>query len=244
MIRIPPVVRRRWPIFLLGGLVLFAALSGASLGFFLRLDLPDIRALEDYTPPVMSVVLANDGSTVATFAEEKRILLEFGDIPQPFIEALIASEDSTFMRHAGVDIKGAFRAAWSDLRSRRIAQGASTLTMQLARNTYGMREKTLNRKLVEMALARRIEQAYSKEEILRIYVNRIFFGTGLNGIEQAARGYFGKPAADLDLVESAMKLDSWGQGLRARPDVVGFLPLPAADQMERDVHFSHRVDKG
>lgn len=121
-----------------------------------------------------------------------------------FLEALVAREDSRFYRHRGIDHLGLLRAWLRNLRENRTVQGGSTLTMQLTRMSYGLTGRTMERKLLEMALARRIEEHYSKEEILSHYVNRVFLGTGMNGIEQASRGYFGKSAAELTLPEAAM----------------------------------------
>ena len=129
-----PSRRRRLALWLLGAALLAAAVVGASLGYFLRFDLPDVRALEDYRPPVMTRVLAADGTLLETFASERRIVIDYDQIAPLFIHALVASEDSGFLRHTGIDLKGVARAAWSDLRSRRLAEGASTLTQQLARN--------------------------------------------------------------------------------------------------------------
>jgi penicillin-binding protein 1A len=195
---------RRWPYVVLGAGLVLALISGASLGYFLRFDLPDVRALEDYNPPVMSKVLASDGTEVATFAEERRILIEYHDIPESFRQALIATEDADFYDHTGIDVKGIVRAAWSDLRRLRLEQGASTLTQQLARNLFLHRRKTIRRKLQEAVLALEIERQYTKEEILRFYCNQIYMGHGRYGLEAASRHYFSKPARELNLIESAV----------------------------------------
>lgn len=121
-----------------------------------------------------------------------------------FLNALIAREDSRFRRHDGIDRIGLMRAWLRNQRENRTVQGGSTITMQLTRMTYGLTGRTMQRKLLEMALARRIEKHYSKDEILSQYVNRIFLGTGMNGIEQAAQGYFGKSSSSLTLPEAAM----------------------------------------
>lgn len=121
-----------------------------------------------------------------------------------FIQALIAREDSRFHRHHGIDHRGLIRAWLRNLREKRTVQGASTLTMQLTRMAYALTGRTIQRKLLEMALARRIEKHFSKDEILTHYINRVFLGTGMNGIEQAAQGYFGKAASELTLPEAAM----------------------------------------
>jgi penicillin-binding protein 1A len=208
----------RWPFrALLVGLVASATL-GALAGYFMRFDLPDVRALEDYNPPQMTRVVAADGAMLETFAEQRRILIEYRDIPQVFLQALIASEDANFYRHTGIDLKGVLRAAWRDLRSLRLAQGASTLTQQLARNLFLKPDKTIRRKVQEALLALEIERQYTKQEILGFYCNQIYMGHGRYGLEAASRFYFGVPARELQLVEAATLA-----GLIQRPE--GLTPL-------------------
>jgi membrane peptidoglycan carboxypeptidase len=156
-----------------------------------------------------------------------------------FINALVAREDSRFYRHHGIDHRGLVRAWLRNFREKRTVQGASTLTMQLTRMTYGLTGRTMQRKLLEMAIARRIEKNFSKEEILTHYVNRVFLGTGMNGIEQAANGYFGKTAADLTLPEAAMLA-----GVIRAPN--GFSPFRHYDAARREMRSSlHRMtDEG
>lgn len=198
----------------LGMLTLVAALAGGMSGYFLRWDLPDVRALEEYRPPTMSRMLAADGSEVADFASEKRIVLDASQIPASFRQALIASEDSRFMSHNGIDARGVVRALVTDLRQRRASQGASTLTMQLAGSLLLDRsQKTPLRKAQEAFLALEFERQYSKEEILTLYANHVHMGHGLFGLGAAARHYFAKPARELTLAESAV--------------LVGLLPRPA-----------------
>ncbi|MFN5578728.1 MAG: transglycosylase domain-containing protein [Akkermansiaceae bacterium] len=126
------------------------------------------------------------------------------DIPEDLVHALIAREDARFFEHGGVDVRGLGRATLRNIKDRNFTQGASTLTMQLARNTFEMRAKSLNRKAVEIALSMRIEGSYSKDEILTNYLNRIYFGSGAYGIEQAAQTYFGKTTSELHAGECAM----------------------------------------
>lgn len=155
--------------------------------------------------PKESVVLNGSGELLGYLhGENVGTPLPLADISPFFINALLAREDSRFYRHHGIDHWGLMRAWLRNLREKRTVQGASTLTMQLTRMTYGLSGRTKDRKLLEMALARRIEKNYSKEQILEYYVNRIFLGTGMNGIEQAARGYFGRHASELSLPEAAM----------------------------------------
>ena len=119
-------------------------------------------------------------------------------------KAIVAFEDQRFADHSGIDIIRIVGAVWADVREGRKAQGGSTITQQLARQSFLTREKKIWRKVQEIALARRIERMYSKDEILELYLNKVYFGDGLHGAEAAARGYFGKSASDLDLAEAAL----------------------------------------
>jgi len=199
LLRHLPRPRRRWIV--LAALTLAAATFGGLTGYFVRLDMPDLTGLEEYTPPEMTRLLARDGSETASFAAEKRLLLDYHEIPESFLHALIASEDSRFNDHAGIDPIGALRAGWISVRQRRVAQGASTITMQLAGNLFLDRsQRTFRRKLQEVFLAFEIERRYSKQEIIRTYSNLVHFGHGLYGLEAAARFYFDKPASLLTTV--------------------------------------------
>tara|TARA_B100000927_G_scaffold82738_1_gene66318 strand:+ start:579 stop:2849 length:2271 start_codon:yes stop_codon:yes gene_type:complete len=135
---------------------------------------------------------------------ENRLVVDASEVSEHFINALLAREDSRFYEHSGVDYIGAMRAVVLNLKARGFDQGASTLTMQLAKNAYGNKDKTIHRKLLEVAIAIRIEQNYSKDEILGFYMNRIYFGSGLYGIERASQGFFMKPASELTPGEGAM----------------------------------------
>ncbi len=135
---------------------------------------------------------------------ENRVIVPIKQVSQNFIQALLSREDARFYQHGGVDYQGVLRAVVQNIKAGGMDQGASTLTMQLARNTFGMREKSLMRKFQEVALAKRLERKFSKDEILEFYVNRIYFGAGLYGIEKASQGFFMKPAAELSVGEGAM----------------------------------------
>ncbi len=195
-------MKRPWLV--LACLVLVAAVAGGSLGYFMRLDLPDVRILENYNPPLMTRVYAHDGAMVDTFAEQRRIMVDYQDIPRSFLEGLIATEDAGFYNHTGVGMRGMFRAAFSDLRQMRLEEGFSTITMQLVRSLTNRRQKTIQRKLEEMLLAIEVERDYTKEEILQFYCNQVYMGHGRYGLEAAARHYFGKTAPDLTPAESAL----------------------------------------
>ncbi|HXV76931.1 MAG TPA: PBP1A family penicillin-binding protein [Candidatus Polarisedimenticolaceae bacterium] len=235
----PPFYLRRGPYLVMAGCVLGAALAGLVFGRFVRFDLPDVRGLEDYNPPVMTRVMARDGSMIASFAEERRMLIDLPDIPQVFIQALVATEDSSFYRHPGIDVKGIVRALWSDLRHMRMKEGASTLTQQLARNLFLHPDKTIRRKLQEVVLALEIERQYTKQEILRFYCNQIYTGHGRYGIEAAARYYFGKPAREMSLVESATLA-----GLIQRPEALSPLRSPQRSIERRNYVLSRMADEG
>jgi penicillin-binding protein 1A len=187
----------------LGALILPAVIGGATLGYGLKSDLPDVEALDRYTPPLNTRVLARDGATIGSFGEQKRTLLAQKDIPKVFTQALISVEDSSFYGHSGIDFKGIARAAWHDLTTMSFEQGASTITQQLSRNLFLKPDKTPRRKVQEMLLALDIERHYSKDEILRMYCNQVYMGHGRYGLEAASQYYFGKHAGDLELAEAA-----------------------------------------
>ena len=234
----PFYLRRRPYYFVIAG-ALIAGTAGILLGRFMKLDLPDVTQLEDYQPPVMSRVLDRNGELVATFAEEKRQLLEHGEVPVVFRDALIASEDSNFWKHTGVDVQGVARALWRDLLAGRKEQGASTLTMQLAGNLFLDRsKKTVRRKAQEALLALDIERRYSKEEILRLYSNQVHFGHGLYGLEAASRFYFGVPAAELNQSQAATLV-----GLLPRPASYSPLRNPERALQRRNLVLRRMVDE-
>lgn len=194
----------------LGGIVAVGALCITTLSGIIILSHYDLRASHyDMEAvghiPVETGVLDTNGVLIGYLHGEnegKPVPLE--SISPHFIKALLAREDSRFYHHDGIDKFGVLRAWIRNTREKRTVQGASTITMQLSRMTYGLTGQTMERKLLEMAIARRIEKRYSKEEILSHYVNRVFLGTGMNGIEQAAQGYFAKSAAELTVPEAAM----------------------------------------
>ena len=187
-------------------LVLVGASAAATLLYLsLVADLPDLRSLEDYRPPLTSVVLDRAGRPIGEFYEERRRLVDLDDLPPHVVQAFIAAEDKTFFEHEGVDYASIVRAAWTNLQAGgEIRQGASTITQQLVKSMLLSPERTLRRKLREMLLARRIEQRFSKQEILHLYLNQIYFGSGAYGIAEAARTYFGKEIAAVDVGEAAL----------------------------------------
>lgn len=187
-------------------LVLTAVLTGGAAGLVVYSfwDLPEVRALEEYKPSITSKVFSDNNRLLAEFYVENRTPVAFTDVPELFLNALIATEDSRFYRHPGIDVRGIARALYRNIRAGAVREGGSTLTQQLAKVLFLTPEKSYTRKLKEMALALRIEQRYTKREVLTLYCNQIYFGSGAYGVESAARIYFGKSAKDLDLAESAL----------------------------------------
>ena len=187
---------------------LFAAtvIGGALLGVFFAFesDLPQVTSLEDFKPNIITQVFANDGSVIGEFAIEKRVVVAFQDIPPVLRNAIVAVEDADFWKHIGINPWRIPGAALANLRSGRYSQGFSTLTMQLTRLLFLTPEKTPERKIKEVILAFQIEKNFTKEEILTLYCNQIYFGNGNYGVEAASRFLFGKAVKDVTLGEAAL----------------------------------------
>jgi penicillin-binding protein 1A len=166
--------------------------------------LPSLEALTDYQPKIPLRVFSAEGKLIAEFGEERRALVRIRDVPPALSQAILAAEDERFYQHSGVDYVGVARAALSNFISGGVRQGASTITMQVARNFFLSKERTLTRKFNEVLLAFKIESSLSKEQILELYVNQIYLGQRTYGFAAAAQTYFGKPVATLNLAESAM----------------------------------------
>ena len=209
-----------------------ALIAGGAAGYwfydqFLR-DLPDLRDIEDYSPALTSIVLDRNGRPIGEFFEEQRRLVPIGEIPRHVQLAFVAAEDKSFFEHEGLDYSSIARAALANLRGGGIRQGASTITQQMVKSLLLTPERTFRRKIREMILARRIEEHFTKDEILYLYVNQIYFGHGAWGIGQAARAYFGKEVPDLTLSESALLA-----GLPQRPSAYSPYRDPEAADRRR-----------
>jgi penicillin-binding protein 1A len=150
-----------------------------------------------------SVILDRNDKIFGQIYVENRETIPYEQLPRDLVNAVVAAEDAKFYRHAGYDLFGIVRATLKNLMAGHVRQGASTITQQLARNSFSLKEKTFRRKLLEIFLARRIEESFGKQKIMELYLNRIYFGGGLYGAEAAARGYFGKPAREMSLAECA-----------------------------------------
>lgn len=178
--------------------------AGAMTIGYLMLDLPDISTLKAYNPPVATTVLDQDMQPIAYWYEEKRWVVPRERIPDIVIKAFLAAEDARFYEHPGIDWTGVLRAIFKNLEAGGVVQGASTITQQLTRALLLTPEKSIERKIKEAILAWQIDSYLSKDEIITIYLNQIFFGQQAYGIEAAARTYFGKHVEELNLAEAAV----------------------------------------
>jgi len=166
-------------------------------------NLPEISGLMDYRPKLPMRIFSADGVLLGEYGEERRNFTPLAEIPKVMQEAVLASEDARFYEHSGVDIKGVLRAGLAQFNRSR-SQGASTITMQVARNFYLSTEKTYTRKIYEMLLAFKMESLLTKDQILEVYMNQIFLGQRAYGFASASEIYFGKPLKDLSIAEAAM----------------------------------------
>jgi penicillin-binding protein 1A len=207
---------------------LLAAVGTIGLAIFIRrveAGLPSTAELRrGYRPPQVTRILAADGAVISELFTERRTVVKLNDLPPHVKLAVLAAEDANFYEHTGLNYLGIARAAWVNLRKGKTRQGASTITQQVVKNLLLDNERTYSRKIREVLLARRIEQELGKDEILELYLNHIYFGSGRYGIEEAARGYFGKHARELTLAEAAL--------------IAGIPPAPNAYNPRADIEAS------
>ena len=197
----------RWWTFPLA-LMLSGLVAGALVFVFIIVivypTLPSLDVLTDYQPKVPLRVYSSEGLLIGEFGEERRAVVKIDAVPKEMREAILAAEDERFYQHGGIDYVGVIRAAMSNFVSGGARQGASTITMQVARNFFLSKEKTLTRKFNEMLLAFKIEHSLSKDQILELYVNQIYLGQRAYGFAAAAQIYFGKSLDQLNVAEIAM----------------------------------------
>ena len=193
-----------FPLALLAGLVVIGACAAGLVILLVLPNLPSLEVLTDYQPKIPLRVYSAEGILIGEFGEERRAIVKIGEVPEVLKRSILAAEDERFYQHAGIDYQGVLRAAISNLTSGGRRQGASTITMQVARNFFLSSEKTLTRKLYEALLAFKIENSLSKDQILELYVNQIYLGQRAYGFAAAAQIYFGKPIGKLSLPEAAM----------------------------------------
>jgi len=180
-----------------------ALLVGVALALIFP-KLPDLDTLTDYRPKVPLRVLTTDGVLIGEFGEERRRPVDITEVPLVMQQAILAAEDDRFYEHGGIDFMGVARALITNVTSGGRTQGASTITMQVARNFFLTRDKTWTRKLYEVLLAYKIEDSLSKDDILELYINQIYLGQRAYGFQSASQVYFGKPLRDINAAEAAM----------------------------------------
>jgi len=186
-------------VLIFGGLLIYISLLAADLkGQAATFDLKQLEQMES-----ASVILDRNEKIFGQIYVENRETIPYDQLPRDLINAVVAVEDTKFYRHHGYDLVGIMRAALKNFAAFHVRQGASTITQQLARNSFSLKDRTYRRKFLEIFLARRIEDSFGKQKIMELYLNRIYFGGGLYGAEAAARGYFAKPAREMTLPECA-----------------------------------------
>jgi len=181
--------------FVLGGLALYT---------FITRDLPSITKIKDYAPSLVTTVYTNDGQILGYLYREMRFLVQLHEVPQHTVKAFLAAEDTSFYEHEGLDVSAIGRAMLKNVQSGEIVQGGSTITQQIIKQLLLGSEKKYERKVKEAILAFQLENYLTKDEILTIYLNQVYFGAGAYGVEAAARTYFGKHVGDLSIAESAI----------------------------------------
>lgn len=195
-----PMRRFLWIV----GILVFLIIAGAGCGF-IGATMSDLPEVANVKPAASSQIYDVHGNLITTVhATENRLPVKLSQVPKDLQNAFIATEDNRFYSHHGVDPIGIMRAIWVNIAHDGVAEGGSTITQQLARNAFLTQDRTLKRKIMEAMLAIRIEQYYTKQEILEMYLNQIYFGQGAYGVQAAAYVYFGKNVQDLDLAQSAM----------------------------------------
>jgi penicillin-binding protein 1A len=197
---------RRWllPVIVVSTLVLLPALLLGMAVMLTYPSLPSLEVLTDYHPKVPLRIYSVEGTLLGEFGEERRALVKIADVPDTMKKAILAAEDDRFYQHGGVDYMGVLRAALSNFTAGGSKQGASTITMQVARNFFLSKEKTFTRKFNEMLLAFKIEHYLSKDDIFQLYINQIYLGQRSYGFASAAQIYFGKPLNQISIAEAAM----------------------------------------
>jgi penicillin-binding protein 1A len=200
------MLSRRWllPVLIILTLILLPAILLGLAALLEYPSLPSLEALTDYRPKIPLRIYSAEGTLLGEFGEERRALIKITDVPEVMKQAILAAEDDRFYEHGGIDYMGVLRAAFSNFTSGSVKQGASTITMQVARNFFLTKEKTWARKFNEVLLTFKIEHSLSKDEILQLYINQIYLGQRAYGFASAAQVYFGKPLAQVTIAEAAM----------------------------------------
>jgi penicillin-binding protein 1A len=227
--------------FLFAFLVVLSAVVGAAAGLLLvySTDLPQVEELERYRPSSVTELYDGRGRVIGTFALQRRVIASYDDYPQVLRDALVSIEDKDFYRHSGINIWRIVGAAYRDIESGGKVQGASTLTMQLARNLFLSPDRSFYRKVQESLLAIQIERRFTKPQIFTLYANQIFLGHGAYGFEAASEYYFGKPAKRLKVEEAALLA-----GLPKAPQYYSPIVHPERARRRRDLVLNAMLEDG
>ena len=222
-------------------LLLLAALVGALSGFLLvySTDLPQVTELEHYRPSTITQLYDDQNRVIGQFALQRRVIDSYNDYPKVLRDALISTEDKEFEQHWGVDVWRVFGAAWRDIMLDQRAQGASTLTMQLARNLFLSPDRNFRRKMQEVMLSIQIERRFTKPQIFTLYANQIYLGHGVYGFEAGANYYFSKKAKDLTLEEAALLA-----GLPKAPNYYSPVYYPERSLRRRNLVINNMLEDG
>ncbi len=231
----------KWRIPLIIFIVLFllSLIGGGGVLIYASWNLPSVESLREYQPSLATKVYSDDDQLIGQFYIEKRILVPLKEIPMHLINSVLAVEDARFYRHGALDYWGIARAFWTNLWAMEIRQGGSTITQQLARSLFLTPERSLSRKSKEAFLSIRIERLLSKDEILELYLNQIYFGNSAYGIQAAAQTYFGKDIRDLSLAEAAMLA-----GLPRAPEEYSPYKNPEKAKTRQGVVLKRMVEEG
>src|SRR6266576_731242 len=222
-------------------LILPAAAVGAGAGLLLvySTDLPQVEQLEHYRPSTVTELYDDQSRVIGTFALQRRVVATYDDYPEVLRNALVSIEDKDFYAHSGINFWRIAGAAYRDIESGGKVQGASTLTMQLARNLFLSPDRSFYRKVQEALLAIQIERRFSKEQILTLYANQIYLGHGVYGFEAASEFYFSKPAKQLTLDEAALLA-----GLPKSPQYYSPIAHPDRAQKRRNLVLNSMLEDG
>ena len=238
----PPFYSRPWFIFTA---CFFAIVGVIIVGFFLYWQSIYVKKAAEFDMNELSkmgnasTIFDRKGREIGKILVENREVIPFSKISKNLVNAVIAAEDNRFYEHGGVDYMGMARAALKNYKAGKIRQGASTVTQQLARNSFELRARTYERKIIEIYLSKRIEENFSKDKIMEFYLNRVYFGGGLYGCEAAAKGYFGKSAVDLSPGEAATLA-----GILKSPNLLSPWRNPKVAEQERNFVLGHMLEIG
>ncbi len=222
-------------------LIIVAAIAGALSGLLLvySTDLPQVTELEHYRPATITQLYDDQNRVIGQFALQRRVIDSYNDFPKVLRDALISTEDKEFEKHWGVDVWRVFGAAWRDVILDSRAQGASTLTMQLARNLFLSPDRNFRRKMQEVMLSIQIERRFTKPQIFTLYANQIYLGHGVYGFEAGANFYFSKKAKDLTLEEAAVLA-----GLPKAPNYYSPINNPERAMRRRNLVINNMLEDG